>query len=87
MASSTMFNITEPIQEDNGIQRYEVHAYGPEEGININSTGEIRINIATKDTIVRPYESYLLIEGRLLKVTDTGTESYAEGDRATLANN
>ena len=24
MASSAMFNVTEPIQEDNGIQRYEV---------------------------------------------------------------
>ena len=87
MASSTMFNITEPIQEDNGIQRYEVHAYGPEEGTNINSTGEIRINITTKDTIVRPYDSFLLIEGRLLKVTDAGTESYAEADKTTLSNN
>ena len=49
-----MFNVTDPIQEDSGIQRYEVHGYSPEVGTNINNSGEIRINITTKDIIVHP---------------------------------
>ena len=35
MASSSMFDVTAPIQEDNGIQRYEVHGYSPDVGTNI----------------------------------------------------
>jgi hypothetical protein len=87
MASSAIFSIDEAIQVDDSIQRYEVHGYSPEVGTNINSTGEIRINITTKDTITHPYDSYLLIEGRLMKVTDDGTTSYADADTVTLANN
>ena len=83
MASSRLFNITEPIQEDHGIQRYEVHGYSPEVGTNINNTGEIRINITTKDTITHPFESYLLIEGRLTKED----AAYGDKDKAALANN
>ena len=84
MASSSMFDVTAPIQEDNGIQRYEVHGYSPDVGININSTGEIRINITTKDIITHPHESYLLIEGRLTK---GDSSSFAATDKVTLANN
>jgi hypothetical protein len=85
MASSVMFNVTEPIQEDNGRQRYEVHGYQPDQGTSINNTGEIRINVTTKDTIIYPHESYLLIEGRLTK--ESGNESYSNGDSVALANN
>ena len=88
MASSTLFNITEAIQEDNGILRYEVHGYSPESGTSINNTGEIRINITTKDTITHPHESYLLIEGRLTKAEGEGDAIYyKDADRVTLANN
>ena len=86
MASSAMFNVTDPIQEDSGIQRYEVHWYSPEVGTNINNSGEIRINITTKDIIVHPFESYLLIEGRLPKATDDSA-AYGDTDKVTLANN
>ena len=59
MASSAILNIDEPIQVDDSIQRYEVHGYSPESGTKINSTGEIRINITTKDIITHPYDSGL----------------------------
>ena len=52
----------------------------------LNNTGEIRINITTKDIITHPYDSYLLIEGRLTKATDDNA-SYANTDKVTLANN
>ena len=87
MATSTLFNITDAIQED-GILRYEVHGYSPESGTSINNTGEIRININTKDTITHPHESYLLIEGRLTKAEGEGEAAYyKDTDRVTLANN
>ena len=83
-----MFNITEAIQEDNDIQRYEVHAYAPEGSTNINNSGEIRIIISTKDTITHPHESYLLIEGRLTKAEGEGNDAfYKDTDKVTLANN
>jgi hypothetical protein len=63
-----------------------VHGYSPEVGTNINNTGEIRDNVTTKDTIIHPYESYLLIEGRLTKATDDSA-LYADADKVTLANN
>jgi hypothetical protein len=68
---------------DNGIQRHEYHAYEPQPGTNLNTTGEIRMHVTSKDTIVHPAGSYLLVEGRLKK-TD-GTVYVA--DKVTFVNN
>ena len=79
-----MFDITQPVQEDNSIQRYEFHGYEPEVGTNLNSTGEIRMHITNKDTIIHPSQSYLLIEGKLTKADGT---AYAADSKVTLINN
>jgi hypothetical protein len=34
---SNIFDVTDPIVIDNGIQRYEYHAYEPEPGTNLNT--------------------------------------------------
>ena len=34
MIRSSIFNITQDVQIDEGIQRYEFHGYEPEDGIN-----------------------------------------------------
>jgi hypothetical protein len=60
---SNLFDVTDPIVIDNGIQRYEYHAYEPEHGNGLNRTGEIKMHITCKDTIIHPASSYLLAEG------------------------
>jgi uncharacterized circularly permuted ATP-grasp superfamily protein len=81
---SNIFDVTDPIVIDNGIQRYEYHGYEPEPGTNLNTSGEIRMHVTSKDTIVHPAGSYLLVEGRLKKADGT---AYAAADKVTLINN
>jgi hypothetical protein len=81
---SNTFDVTDPIVIDNGIQRYEYQGYEPESGTNLNTSGEIRMRVTSKDTIVHPAGSYLLVDGRLKK--NDGT-AYAAADKVTLVNN
>lgn len=70
--------------KDESIEKYEHHEYGPAAGTNLNNQGEIRIDIETQDLFTHPSESYLIVEGRLLKADNT---AYADTDNAALANN
>ena len=82
---SSILRITDPILKDDSIDKYEEFAYEPVTGTNLNSPGQdIRINIETQDIFTHPSESYLIIEGRLLKADGT---AYARANRVTLANN
>src|SRR5688572_2134492 len=81
---SDILNFTEPSSVDEGIEKYELHSYEPITGTNLNSAGEIRINIECQDLFCHPAESYLLIEGRLLKAT--GAE-YGNADVVAITNN
>ena len=66
------------------IEQYEYHEYEPITGTNLNNPGEIRITIQNQDIFTHPCESYLLVEGRLLKNDDT---AFADADVITLTNN
>ena len=82
---SSILRITDPILKDDSIDKYEEFAYDPVTGTNLNSPGQdIRINIETQDIFTHPSESYLIIEGRLLKADGT---AYDRANRITLANN
>src|SRR5688572_30381356 len=82
---SDILNITEAPSVDEGIEKYQWHYYEPVSGANLNSAGEIRINIESQDLFCHPAESYLLIEGRLLKATGA---AYADNaDAVTITNN
>src|SRR5688572_30736493 len=81
---SDILNITEASLVDEGIEKYEWHEYEPVARTNLNSAGEIRINIETKDLFCHPAESYLLIEGRLTKTDGT---AYAIADVVAITNN
>jgi hypothetical protein len=81
---SNIFNVTDPIVIDNGIQRYEYHAYEPEPGTCLNTTGKFRMHVTSKDTLAHPTRSYLLVEGRLKKADGT---AYAADDKVTFINN
>src|SRR5678815_5696916 len=83
---SDILNITEASSVDEGIEKYEWHEYEPVARTNLNSAGEIRINIETQDLFCHPAESYLLIEGRLVKGDGMNT-AYADADAVAIVNN
>src|ERR1043165_7606568 len=82
---SEILNITEASSVYEGIEKYEFHEYESVSRTNLNSAGEIRINIETQDLYCNPAESYLLIEGRLVKGDGMNT-AYANADAAAIVN-
>ena len=82
---NSILRITEPILKDDSIDKYEEIEYEPVAGTNLNSSGQdIRLTIETQDIFTHPSESYLIIEGRLLR---TNNNSYGNNDLITLTNN
>ena len=82
--SSEILNLTEPPIVDESIEKYEFQEYEPVTGANLNSAGEIRINIESQDLFTHPAESYIQFEGRLTKADGT---AYANDDVVALTNN
>ena len=82
---SGILRITDPILKDDSIDKYEEIAYEKIAGTNLNSPGQdIRITIETQDIFTHPSESYLIVEGRLIKADGT---AYDRANRVTLTNN
>ena len=82
---NSILRITDPIPSDNGIDRYEDIAYEPVAGTNLNASGQdIRLTIETQDIFTHPSESYLIIEGRLIK---DDNNSYGNNDLVSITNN
>ena len=82
---NSILRITDPILKDDSIDKYEEIAYEPVAGTNLNSSGQdIRLTIETQDIFTHPSESYLIVEGRLLKGDNN---SYGNNDLITLTNN
>ena len=80
-----ILRITDPILSDDSIDKYEEFEYEPVAGTNLNSTGaDIRLTIETQDIFTHPSESFLIIEGILLK---TDNNNYANDDPISLTNN
>ena len=81
---NSILRITDPIPNDDSIDKYEHFEYEPVVGTNLNNVGDIKINIETQDIFKHPSESFLLIEGRLTKADGT---AYANADNISLTNN
>ena len=82
---NSILRITEPILKDDSIDKYEEIAYEPVVGTDLNAFGQdIRITIETQDIFTHPSESYLIVEGQLLKRDGT---AYNIATEVTLANN
>ena len=77
---NNILRITDPILSDDSIDKYEHIECNSIVGANLNS-GDIRINIETQDIFTHPSESFLLIEGQLIKDDDT---AYANADVISL---
>ena len=83
---SGILRITDPILSDDSIDKYEEFEYGTVAGTNLNSFGsDIRLTIETQDVFTHPSESFLIIEGQLIRGVDNN--DYAAGDLITLTNN
>ena len=83
---NSILRITDPILKDDSIDKYEEIAYEHVVGTNLNSPGQdIRLTIETQDIFTHPSESYLIIEGQLVR-SDTGL-AFAGGELITLTNN
>src|SRR6218665_3018950 len=81
---SDMLKITDIPLGDETIERYEFHEYEPTARTNLNTAGEIRINIELQDLFSHSSESYLQFEGRLTKTNNT---AYVIADAVALTNN
>ena len=84
---NSILRITDPILKDDSIDRYEEIAYEEVAGTNLNSSGQdIRLTIETQDIFTHPSESYLIIEGQLVRNVNANTP-YITGELITLTNN
>ena len=82
---NSILRITDPIPSDNSIDRYEEIVYEPIAGTSLNASGQdIRLTIETQDIFTHPSESYLIIEGRLIKADNN---SYGNNDLVSITNN
>ena len=80
-----ILNIEETPESDESIEKYEFHEYTPVSGSsNLGYGNEIRLVIETQDLFLHPSESYLLVEGSLLKKDGT---RYAGTEEIILVNN
>ena len=69
---------------DESIKSYEYYEYHPITGTQINSAGQITITIKKQDQLLHLHNSYLLIEGDMLKADNV---RYVEADLVALTNN
>ena len=77
--NADILKITDPIISDDSIVEYE-HIVGS----NLNNSGDIMITIELQDIFTQPSESFLIIEGQLLK--NDGT-LYGDDDNVSITNN
>ena len=84
---NSILRITDPILKDDSIDKYEEIAYEHIVGSNLNAPGQdIRLTIETQDIFTHPSESYLIIEGQLVRNVNADTP-YNTGELITLTNN
>ena len=86
-----ILQITEDIPVDDSIYEYEYKEYNPIAGnIGDLNRGSIVIVIEAQDIYTHPAESYLIVEGQLIKAVRAvggGIVNYADADLVSLINN
>ena len=85
---NSILRITDPILKDDSIDKYEEIAYEPVAGTNLNASGQdIRLTIETQDIFTHPSESYLIIEGQLIRSDNDNAYVDVANVLITLTNN
>ena len=79
-----ILQITEDIPVDDSIYEYEYKEYNPIAGAPLNR-GSIVLTIESQDIYTHPAESFLIVEGKLVKKADGGV--YDANTLITLINN
>ena len=81
MIGESILELHETNATDESIKPYEYNEYQPITGTQFNSAGQITITIENQDQFLHLQNSYLLIEGEVLKADNT---RYADADLITL---
>ena len=84
MALTGILNIKEKLTFDDSIKSYQLTEYQPITSSQLNTSGQITITIENTDDFYYPRQSWLKIEGNLLK---TDGKLYGDNDLITLTNN
>ena len=84
MIGESILELHETNATDESIKSYEYDEYQPITGTQLNSAGQITITIENQDQFLHLHNSYLLIEGDVLKADDT---RYTNADLIALTNN
>ena len=84
MIGESILELHETNATDESIKSYEYDEYQPITGTQLNNAGQITITIENQDQFLHLHNSYLLIEGNVLKADDT---RYADADLIALTNN
>ena len=84
MIGESILELHETNATDESIKSYEYDEYQPVTITQLNSAGQITITIKNQDQFLHLHNSYLLIEGNVLKAADT---RYADADLIALTNN
>ena len=71
MVGESILELHETNATDERIKSYEYDDYQPITGIQLNSAGQITITIENQDQFLHLHNSYLLIEGDVLKADNT----------------
>ena len=56
---------------DDSIKSYETYAFQPISGTQLNSAGQIIIRVENQDAFFHPRNSWLQVEGKLVKSNDS----------------
>ena len=84
MIEESILELHETNAIDERIKSYEYDEYQPITGTQLNSAGQITITIENQDQFLHLHNSFLLIEGEVLKVDGT---RYVDADLIALTNN
>ena len=79
-----ILQITEDIPVDDSIYDYEYKEYNPIAGKADLNRGSIVIVIEAQDIYTQPSESFLIVEGRLLRTTDRANPPNADDPKALI---
>ena len=84
MIGESILDIHAGNSSDESIKSYEYNDYQPITGSQLNTAGQITITIENQDQFVHLHNSYLIVEGDVLKADNT---RYADADMVALTNN
>ena len=84
MIGESIVELHETNATDESIKSYEYNEYQAITGTQLNSAGQITITIENQDQFLHLQNSYLLIEGEVLKGDNA---RYADADLIALTNN